>query len=293
MTVSADETNDVDRRGARVHSRAQQVQADHRPGPAGATGEPLADHPEAGVLEHRPRAAVGDRIGDPFAERIDRRRPRRRSRRRPSRARPRPRALPAARPCRRSRGSTTKQTIDQTRSSSAPASSAARRSDDLPVVPVLELPVARPRRDAHPGHDPAVAVAEETRRWALDRPRRQHLAVVLPGSRLDVAGDVERGAPAPLRVARLVEQAGEVVETVRRQDLDPEVRGRADRLAVAAGAAAFDVIRRWRAGRSPAGPSPAANRSGGRPRSRRPRRSRASRCSRRAAGTRPSPGSTG
>src|SRR6478672_10739470 len=83
---------------------------------------------------------------------------------------------------------------------------------DVPVVPVRELPIARPWGDAHPGHDPPVAVAEEPGRWALDRSRGQDLAVVLSGSRLDVAGDVERGAPAPFRVARLVEQAGEVVE---------------------------------------------------------------------------------
>ena len=178
------------------------------------------------------------------------------------------------------RGSTTKQTIDQTRSSDSASASPRRRAGpgDLPVVPVLELAIAGPRRGRRqatarpsryprsPGDGPSTVRAVSTSRLSSGGS-----PLTLPAM-WNEAHQHHFGSPGWSNRRARSSRRSRVRISIRRSSVaaDSPASASAD-----AGDAPLRVIRRWRAGRSPAGPSPAANRSGGRPRSRRPRTSRA------------------
>ena len=168
------------------------------------------DDLEPGVLEHRERAVVGLAAGtlrpftsDGYASRIVA--PSLLAQAiAPSRsafATPRPRAV----------RETTKQTIDQTGLSSIGARSFG----------VGQALVGRSRREAHPADGAAVLVADQTRRRPIAGQRRESLAVAV-GARVrpvEAADPVEL-APAPLGVAALLEERGQVGPAIRRQRVD-------------------------------------------------------------------------
>ena len=81
--------------------------------------------------------------------------------------------------------------------------------------------VGRPRREAHPANGAAVLVADQARRRPIAGQSREPLAVAI-GARVRPvkAADPVELAPAPLGVAALLEERGQVVPAVRREWVD-------------------------------------------------------------------------
>ena len=205
-----------------------ELQPDDRPDRRRRVPLPALDDLEAGSLEHRERAVVGVGRGHPSGRWHRPDRPRASSRRGLGRSRWPLQAWPRRRPDRGPCATTTKHTIDQTGVSST------GREDLRMAQPLVVLA----RREAHPADGAAVAVADEAGRQrslgeVLDGALRR---AVLGRRRIGpvAAAEPEVDAPAPLRVAALLEQRRQVGQAIGRERADVDV-GMAKMLAVGPG----------------------------------------------------------